>query len=316
LNFEAKAFSLSAGILLSVRWKSGHLRARPIPKLLADVGGFVVLTFIVSLMLAAPPPPTTKTPPPTPEPTVAALVAELNTCLEMDCVPLKTLISKGEKVWPELAVGLDSPDEMVRFWTLGVLTEVPVAAARPRLIGLLKDPLVRIRAATAFALGAQRSPEVVAPLIEALSDSDVNVRFEAASALGRVPDPRALEPLVKASNDSDEDVRRAACEALGGIKDDRARDALIDHLQSDRKAIVRGHAALGLGVMKASGAVDALVKRAARERDSEALAAMAWALGEIGDRKAKATLETLAKHASEVVQKQASEALAKLPAAP
>lgn len=276
----------------------------------------MVLTFIVSLVLAAPPAPSPKPEPVKSEPTVAALVAELGNCLEMDCVPLKALIAKGEKVWPELAVGLDSPDEMIRFWTLGVLTEVPVAAARPRLIALMKDPLVRIRAATAFALGAQRSPEVVVPLIDALSDSDVNVRFEAASALGRVPDPRALEPLVKASNDTDEDVRRAACEALGSHKDERARDALLDHLQNDRKAIVRGHAAIGLGVMKASGAVDALVKRAGRERDVEALAAMAWALGEIGDVKAKATLETLTKHASEVVQKQANEALAKLTPAP
>ena len=267
-----------------------------------------MLSLIASLIIAA-------APPPAPEPTIAALVAELGGCLELDCAPLKALIAKGEKVWPELAVGLDASDEMVRFWTLGVLTEVPVAAARPRLIGLLKDPLVRIRAAAAFALGAQRSPEVVAPLIEALADPDVNVRFEAATALGRVPDARALDPLIKASNDTDEDVRRAACEALGGIKDERARDALIDRLRDDRKAIVRGHAAIGLGVMKATAAVDALVKRAARERDPEALAAMAWALGEaseIGDAKAKPTLETLTKHASESVRKQATEALAKL----
>lgn len=266
-----------------------------------------MLSLIATLIIAAPP---------APELTVKALVAELNGCLEMDCAPLRALIAKGDKVWPELEVGLDSSEEMTRFWTLGVLTEVPVAAARTRLMGLLKDPLVRIRAAAAFALGAQRSPEVVAPLIEALADSDVNVRFEAASALGRVPDVRALGPLVTATNDTDEDVRRAACEALGSFKDDRARAALLDRLQNDRKAIVRGHAAIGLGAMKATAAVDALVRRAARERDPEALAAMAWALGEIGDTKAKPTLETLTQHASESVRKQATDALGKLSPAP
>ena len=242
---------------------------------------------------------------------VKVLVEQLNTCLEIDCAPVRALVAKGDKVWPELEVGIDHKDEMVRFWSLGVLTEVPVAAARPKLIALLKDPTVRIRAAAAFALGAQRSPEVVMPLVEALADTDVNVRFEAASALGRVPDPRALDPLIKATSDVDDDVRRAACEALGSFKDEKARDALVDKL-NDRKGIVRGHAAIGLGLMKAVGGVDALVKRAGRERDVEALAAMAWALGEIGDAKAKTVLETLAKHADAGVQKQASEALPKL----
>ena len=265
--------------------------------------------FVVALLVSAPPPE------PAPGGSIKELVSQLATCQEMDCAALRALVARGDKVWPELEVGLDDADEMVRFWTLGVLTEVPVAAARPRLIGLLGDPLVRIRAATAFALGAQKTPEVVPPLVAALADADVNVRFEAASALGRVPDARAVEALIKASADEDEDVRRAACEALGNIKDERAQPVLVERL-SDRKAIVRGHAAIALGVMKGGGAVDALIKRAGRERDAEALAAMTWALGEIGDARARAVLETLTKHAAEVVRAQATEALAKLPPAP
>jgi len=271
-----------------------------------EVHGVLVLPWVLALFIAGAPPA---------ERSVKALVAELARCQAMDCEPLRALIAKGDKVWPELEAGLDDLDEMVRFWTLGVLSEVPVAAARPRLIGLIKDPLVRIRAAAAFALGAQKVPEVVAPLIAALADPDVNVRFEAASALVRVPDERALEPLIKASADLDEDVRSASCEALGAIKDDRARAVLVDRL-SDRKAIVRGHAALALGVMRAQKALEALIKRAGRERDAEALGAIAWALGAIGDRAALPALERLATHASEVVKAQAIEALARLRKSP
>lgn len=264
-----------------------------------------MLAWILTMTLAA-----------APDESVKALVAQLGTCVEMDCAPLRALIAKGDKVWPELEVGIDDPDEMIRFWSLGVLTEVPVAAARPKLVSLLKDPTVRIRAAAAFALGAQRTAEVVPALIEALADADVNVRLEAASALGRIPDARALEPLIKAAGDNDEDVRAAACEALGGIVDAKATAALLARLQDDRKAVVRGHAAIGLGMHKAKDAVPALVKRAGREKDGEALAAMAWALGEIGDPAARATLEGLSKHAVEAVRKEAGDALAKLPAPP
>jgi HEAT repeat protein len=259
--------------------------------------------------LAAPPPPKA---PPEPEVPVATLVKSLASWVEMDCGPLRALVSRGPKVWPELEVGLDDPDEMVRFWTLGVLSEVPVAAARPRLIALMKDKTVRIRAAAAFALGAQRHPEVVPPLIEALVDSDVNVRFEAASALGRVPDPRAVEPLLTSVQDPDEDVRGAVCDALGAIGDARAIPPLVTLLKDDRKSGVRGRAALALGSLKAKDAFDTLVKRATRERDPEALAAMCWALGELGDARAIATLEPLTRHANEVVRKHASDAVAAL----
>lgn len=248
---------------------------------------------------------------------VAALVEELNACLEIDCAPIRVLVGRGPAIWPELAVGLAHRDELVRFWTLGVLTEVPVAEARKDLIRLLADKAVRIRAAAAFALGAQRSPEVVEALLGALFDSDVNVRFEAASALGRVPDKRAVEPLIEVMADPDHDVRRAACEALGNIGDSRAKPTLITRLKDDRKPIVRGYAAVALGTMKATDAVGELAKRAGRERDAEAVSAMAWALGEVGsaeDGVSVAALEALEKHAQDGVRKHAGEALAAIKA--
>jgi hypothetical protein len=258
----------------------------------------------VVMMLAAPPAEKA-------ERSVAEWVGELNACLELDCEAVRALVARGEKVWPELEVGLAHQDEMVRFWTLGVLTEVPVAAARGRIIGMLSDKAVRIRAAAAFALGAQRSPEVVEPLLVALFDADVNVRFEAASALSRVPDKRAVEPLIEVMADPDHDVRGAACEALGAIGDLRAVPTLVARLMDDRKPGVRGRAAVALGAMKAEVAPQ-LAKRAGRERDPEALAAMCWALGEVGksdDGVSVKALEGLVGHTNEVVKKHAQEAL-------
>ena len=77
---------------------------------------------------------------------------------------------KGEGIWPEIKRGLEAPDEMTRFWTLGVLSEVIVPAARPALAALLDDPEIRVRAAAAYALGAQRDKAVTKWLIKALAD--------------------------------------------------------------------------------------------------------------------------------------------------
>jgi HEAT repeat protein len=247
-----------------------------------------------------------------PEPSVSELVKQLSGCLELDCPPIVALVSRGEAIWPDLTEGLDSTDEMVRFWTLGVLSEVPVAAARPKLIAMLEDKAVRLRAASAFALGAQKSTEVVPSLLKVIFDPDVNVRLEVATALGRVPDPRSVEPLIELMADADHDVRAAVCDALGAIGDARAVPTLIERVKEDRKPLVRGHASAALGALGAKEGVSVIAKRAARERDLEALGAMIWALGEIGtpdDGVSVDTLKALGGHADEGVKRRAKAAL-------
>jgi HEAT repeat protein len=278
---------------------------------------------LLSIALAIP-----NTPPPrqAPQPTVAELIAQLPSCLELDCPPIVALVAMGESVWPDLDAGLDAKDEMVRFWSLGVLSEVPVAAARGKLIALLADGAVRIRAASAFALGAQRSPEVVPALLGAIFDPDVNVRLEVATALARVPDPRAVEPLIELLGDPDHDVRAAACDALGAIGDGRAAGPLVMRIREDRKPLVRGHAAAALGALGPAtlgaglkDSVEALAKRASRERDLEALGAMIWALGELGqadDGLSVSTLEALGGHADEGVRGRAKASLEAIRARP
>lgn len=265
---------------------------------------------------AAPPPPATPAPPAA-EPTVAELLAQVEPCKDLDCAPLAALIKRGAGVWPDITAGLESPLEMTRFWALGVLSELQVPAAWPKLHDMLAhDPLVRIRAAAAFALGNQHDPSVVPWLADALSDSDVNVRYEAASALARTPGKAAVEPLLKAIRDDDEDVRGAAVEALTAAGDARAVQPIERWALTDRKPRVRGLAAIALANLGAVTAAPNLMKRLGIERDAEAKAAIAWALGELKVEAAREDLRRLAETGEGPVKQHAAEALKKLGPAP
>ena len=257
---------------------------------------------------------------PSPAP-IAELVGQLETCQDEACAPYVELIARGAKVWPELAVGLAAPAEMTRFWTIGVLAAVKVPAAREHLLGVLTgEPLVRVRAAAAFALGNLPKGEASAPIVQALvlaaDDKDVNVRFEAISALARLEPPNVTATFIKAVRDHDEDVRIEAIDALAVLADPTARPALEERLQEDLKPGVRGHAAIALGNLKGPESVPLLLTRLGRERHPEALAALCWALGALGDKRAAEPLKPLLTHKEAVVRQQATEALALLEGPP
>jgi len=246
-------------------------------------------------------------------PSVRALVAQLAPCQELDCPPIVALVERGPAIWPEIRVGLEDEREMIRFWTLGVLSEVAIVDARPELGELLlKDPMVRIRAAAAFALGNQRSPAVAPLLAQALRDDDVNVRFEAASALGRSPAKGVVPELLRALTDRDEDVRAAVLEALAATGDERAVDSALRRATRDPVPRVRGVAAVALANLRAAVAVEPLIERLGIENDPEALAAVCWALGELADPQAVEPLRRLADHSDARVREHAQDAVDKL----
>jgi len=274
----------------------------------------VIISLALGLTLAAPPPPA---PAPAPKPTVLELLPALEACQDTDCPALVALVERGDAAWPDLEQGIDHKSELVRFWSIGVLATRPIEAARGKLLKLLAtEPAVRIRAASAFALAGYPGADVTAELVEALADPDPNVRFEATSALGRrPPDVSMVAPLVKLLDDKDDDVRAAAAETLGALgavaKTPEVAKALLAKV-NDRRPAVRGRVAIALGQLGVAGAPARLLERVGRERDEEALAAMAWALGELRDPAAKDALEKLTTHASAVVKQHAEEALAKL----
>lgn len=225
---------------------------------------------------------------------VTELVGGLKKCKTLKgCPPVQELLKRGKAVWPELQAGLEAPDEMTRFWTLGVLSEIPTLAAREPVAARLKDPKIRVRAAAAYALGAMHDKSVTPHLLVALADKDLNVRFAAAVAMGRVKDPKTIPALIGACRDRDEDVRAYAALALGDIGDPTALPTLHERLDQDAHARVRGFAAMALAKLADQRSLAPLLARLDEERDPKALAAAVFALGALGDPSAIAVLEAL-----------------------
>jgi len=262
----------------------------------------VLLTACVALTLGAPP-------------SVPELVGQLKGCESLEtCVPVKALIERGPSIWPSIEVGLKAPDEMTRFWTLGVLSEVIVSASQAPIAVLLDDREIRVRAAAAYALGAHRDKAVTPWLLKALKDKDLNVRFAAVVGLGRVRDPASIPGLVGALRDKDEDVRGYAALALGDIGDRVATPRIIERLREDIMAQVRGFAAMALSKLKDPKSLQPLMAQAREEKDAKALAASLHALGELGDLSAIPVIEPHLKHPSAEVQEYAKDALKRLKA--
>ena len=243
-------------------------------------------------------------------PDVATLVAELQKCESLEtCPTTQQLIALGPKIWPAAKVGLEAPEELTRFWTLGVLSEVVVKAAISDIAKSIDDPEIRVRAAAAYALGAQRDRAVTPHLIRAAADKDLNVRFAAVVAMGRVQDPTTIDTLLAALRDKDDDVRGYAAYALGDIGDRRATERLCERLREDMVSKVRGMSAMALGSLKDPAAKATLLARLQSEDDAKALAAVIYATAQLRDPSTRAAIERHAKHKSTEVREYVKDAL-------
>jgi HEAT repeat protein len=243
-------------------------------------------------------------------PVVAALIAELPKCESLEtCPATQQLIALGTKIWPAAKVGLEAPEELTRFWTLGVLSEVVVKAAISDIAKAIDDPEIRVRAAAAYALGAQRDRAVTPHLIRAAADKDLNVRFAAVVAMGRVQDPTTIDTLLGALRDKDDDVRGYAAYALGDIGDRRATERLCERLREDMVSKVRGMSAMALGSLKDPASKKTLLARLESEDDDKALAAVIYATGQLRDPSTRAAIERHATHKSTEVREYVKDAL-------
>jgi len=255
-----------------------------------------------------------------------ALIEKLAACEDENCATFLELRGRGPSIWTALLpLVLPAPEtrrppkELTRFWAIGLCAahrHQPCAEPLKRIIAVGPEP--RLRAASAYAIARIMGPPAADSLLLALTDSDINVRFEAASAIGdlRLGDDSVVTGLLATFTDGDGDVRRAAIEALGLGGNPKAVQPLADRLGRETVAMNRGFAAIALGQLRGRAAAPQLIARLAVEEDAEALAAAAWALGELGDGAAVAPLEVLSKHANQQVRESARAALVELKRVP
>ena len=104
-----------------------------------------------------------------------------------------------------------------------------------------------------------------------------------------------LKKLLEELKSEDCIDREEAAEDLGRLGDIRASDSLIAALE-DEEPYVRGAAATSLGVLKVIGAVEPLLDMLKTEYRTDVLRDIAFALGEIGDKRAIEPLRDLLKN--------------------
>lgn len=133
---------------------------------------------------------------------------------------------------------------------------------------LLPRAAPALRGALARAVGAQRDPEGLAPLLALLGAPLPDVRLDAVDALGLLGDARALGPLQALLGQADAVLRAAAARALGMLASERALPALRARLEDPEPRVVEA-AATALGLLGRPEAIDALVARLARAEGAD-----------------------------------------------
>lgn len=98
-------------------------------------------------------------------------------------------------------------------------------------------------------LGSMKRPESSRVAASALSDPAAIVRATAAQAVLSLTSEEAAAALLPLLRDRDEFVRRETAYALGETRSRAAAPALIATLTEDKKASVRGAAAVALGLI-------------------------------------------------------------------
>jgi HEAT repeat protein len=167
------------------------------------------------------------------------------------------------------------------------------------LLNVAKTPNTDLKARiiACWVLGKIRDKKTVQVLLAAFKDQDINLQWEAAKSLGYLGSKRAVNHLITSLLKAHTaETRAAAAYALGHIQDGRAIDPLLQVLRSKHEeARVRGHAAEALARFKDSKIVDGLINEL-RDSQPEVRFWAAYALGQIGSKRALQELEHLAEN--------------------
>jgi HEAT repeat protein len=181
---------------------------------------------------------------------------------------------------------LQDDDPKRRMGAAHSLGDPALEQAAVPLIEALNDSDPGVRSEVAAALGRRKERQAIQPLIVALADSEEIVKKNAIASLAKIGEP-AIEPLTLALQNSDNITQAGAATALGEIGEEKSAEQLISAFKSGNHA-VRQASAGALARINGSLAVPSLIEVLEDQSLSDELRAdAAWALGEMGDARAK-----------------------------
>lgn len=208
--------------------------------------------------------------------------------------------TRSQSVVPDLVEALKDRDENVRRNSAEALGKICDRRTVPVLLSALKESSPKVRAAAALALYNIGDQSTVPDLIRALGDADFNVSFAANKGLERMlefPDDAMIERIRPMLGDANEKIRVFTAKKIAELKNEQAVrilmefvrtgsddvrrtaiTALIGHtsraqlqlymsLLGDGNAHARECAAMTLGEISDTSALDALAERQQSDPD-------------------------------------------------
>lgn len=169
-----------------------------------------------------------------------------------------------------------------------VAREEPPAVdpSAPRAVGTLVPALeLEARVAALIAAGRLGDARVVAETLPLTRHAEVALREAAVFTLARAEDPRAHAALTGALGDARPSVQALACLGLGRLPDAKSR-ALVAQRAADARSPDLVRAACAVGLADDGAAAIAPLTQALDDNAGETQRIAAWALGQIGDKKA------------------------------
>jgi HEAT repeat protein len=218
--------------------------------------------------------------------------------------------------------GLNDPDAEVRRTAVRGLWEDETPALLEALLRMLtSDPDVTVRSAAATGLGsfvfaaeceeldAKRALAIRQALEQTIADPqlDLEVRRHAVEAISFINDEAVRRIIDQAYAHDDERMRVSAIFAMGRSADPFWADTVLAEL-ADGAPKMRFEAARACGELQLRRAIGTLAKLA-HAPDRDLASASIWSLGQIGGKRARAVLVTLAESEDEEVVEWAVQAL-------
>ncbi|HOK55981.1 MAG TPA: HEAT repeat domain-containing protein [bacterium] len=147
----------------------------------------------------------------------------------------------------------------IRKYAIWALGEIKEDIEIEKLIPLIKDKEFLVRKEVAETFEKIKNPLSIPQLIELLDDSNWMVRMASVKALGALKDIRGFEPVLNMLNDKQIEVKIEAIKALANFKDKRATVSLISNLNDRYHLLIREYSAYALGEIGDKRAVYSLI---------------------------------------------------------